>query len=48
MEDDAMTETRIKVLRDEMDSIARADSSHWKLGSQADREARADHQRGDR
>lgn len=36
---------RIKALREEMDSIAHADSSYWRLGSQADREARADHQR---
>ena len=40
-----MREERINDLRDEMDSIARADSLHWKLGSQADREARAHHLR---
>ncbi len=40
-----MREERIKTLKDEMDFIARADSSYWKRGSEADREARADHLR---
>ncbi len=45
MEENTMREQRIRTLKDEIDSIARADSSYWRLGSHADREARADHLR---